>query len=339
MILALLLAAASAPQPGPLKTFKDWTVGCDNVRNCQAVALLPSDGDGWLTMSLARGAAANAPVRILIGPPLGASDEKTGVVALAVDGKRLPARLSEVEGGALVDAAGTAALLAALRTGTKLEALGADGKSLGTISLAGSSAALLYMDDRQQRVGTATALVRPGPKPASAVPAPPAPPEILVAPAGSKPPRRMPLATATAFRQEACGGSDSDDKEPAETYRLDPAHTLALVSNHCNSGAYNAATLLYVGGETGAWIPPHYDTDKQNTDDPGGGALAYNVGWNPSTGQLETFMKGRGLGDCGTRQSFAWDGSRFRLVAQAEMGECRGSIDWIPTWQARAVRR
>src|SRR4051794_36299743 len=149
MILPLLLSAAAAwaagaaPQPAALKLFKDWAVGCDNVRACHAVALLhDAADDNGLTMSIARGAAPEAPVRIVVGPELGASDVKTGVAALAADGKRLSARLTQVDGGALVDAGGTAALLAALRTGTKLEALGADGKSLGTISLAGASAAL-----------------------------------------------------------------------------------------------------------------------------------------------------------------------------------------------------
>src|SRR4051794_6181680 len=155
MILPLLLAAAAAgaaPHPSELKLFKDWTVGCDNLRACEAVALLHDQAaDDGLTMSVARGAAPEAPVRIVVGPSFGGSDGKTGVVALAVDGRRLPARLIDVDAGALVDAGGTAALLAALRTGAKLEALGVGGKSLGTISLAGASAALLYMDDKQQR--------------------------------------------------------------------------------------------------------------------------------------------------------------------------------------------
>jgi hypothetical protein len=258
MVLPLLLAAAAAgaaPHPSELKLFKDWTVGCDNLRACQAVALLhdPAADDG-VTMSVARAAAPDARVRIVVGPPLGASDEKTGIAALAVDGRRIPVRLTEADGGARVDAAGTPALLAALRTGTKLEAFGADGKSLGTISLAGAGAALLYMDDRRQRVGTLTALARPGPKPASAVPPAPRPPEIAVPAATSKPPRRMPLALAAALRKKACdsGGPEPDAKAPAETYRLDATHTLAIIPDHCDSGAYNQASLLYVAAETGA---------------------------------------------------------------------------------------
>src|SRR3954470_18347492 len=91
MIVLLLLAAAAAgaaPQPSPLKLFKDWTVACDNVRACQAVALLRSEGaEDGITMSVARGAEPNGAVRIVVGPELGASDAKTGVAALAVDGR------------------------------------------------------------------------------------------------------------------------------------------------------------------------------------------------------------------------------------------------------------
>jgi hypothetical protein len=344
--MVLLIAAAAAvavpiPHPGEIKLFRDWTVACDNVRACQAVALLhdPAADDG-LTMSLARGAAPDAPVRIVIGAPLGASDEKAGVAALAVDGKRLPGRLREVEGGALVDAVGTAALLPALRSGIRLEALGSDGKSLGNISLAGASAALLYMDDRQQRVGTVTALARPGPKAAAAVPSPPLPPEIAVPAASSKPARRMPLPVAAALRKKACDSGDPDTGWAPVTFRIDAGHTLALVPDHCDSGAYNAASLVYVAADAGAWQPAPFDTakDQANADD-GLEALEYNVGYDPKTARLEMFMKGRGLGDCGTRRAYAWDGSRFRLVFQAEMNACRGSVAWIPTWQAKAVRR
>src|ERR1700754_2402555 len=37
--LLALLAAATTPQPAELKSFTDWTVGCDNGLSCQAVSL------------------------------------------------------------------------------------------------------------------------------------------------------------------------------------------------------------------------------------------------------------------------------------------------------------
>ncbi|HTG39817.1 DUF1176 domain-containing protein [Sphingomonas sp.] len=53
---------------------------------------------------------------------------------------------------------------------------------------------------------------------------------------------------------------------------------------------------------------------------------------------LASYAKGRGIGDCGVSQRFIWDGPRFRLIEQAEMSECRGSIDYITTWRAMPVR-
>jgi hypothetical protein len=29
-----------------------------------------------------------------------------------------------------------------------------------------------------------------------------------------------------------------------------------------------------------------------------------------------------------------WDGAMFRLTSATAMGECRGSVDWIPIWRA-----
>lgn len=63
-----------------------------------------------------------------------------------------------------------------------------------------------------------------------------------------------------------------------------------------------------------------------------------NACYDQGTRRLATFAKRRGLGDCGVTQQFTWDGSYFRLVEQTEMGECRGSVDYITTWRA-AVRQ
>ena len=64
-----------------------------------------------------------------------------------------------------------------------------------------------------------------------------------------------------------------------------------------------------------------------------------NATWDPKTRLLSSFAKGRGLGDCGIINSFAWDGRLFRLVSQEAMDNCRGSVDYITTWRARVVQR
>jgi hypothetical protein len=65
-----------------------------------------------------------------------------------------------------------------------------------------------------------------------------------------------------------------------------------------------------------------------------GHPVLINSEWDSKRRLLTSFSKGRGLGDCGLGQDFAWDGTRFRLVRQIEMGECRGSLDYITTWRA-----
>ena len=61
--------------------------------------------------------------------------------------------------------------------------------------------------------------------------------------------------------------------------------------------------------------------------------------WDEGTRRLASFFKGRGLGDCGAGQEWAWDGEMFRLIHAEAMGECRGSTDYITIWRAQAVGR
>jgi hypothetical protein len=41
-----------------------------------------------------------------------------------------------------------------------------------------------------------------------------------------------------------------------------------------------------------------------------------NADYDPKTRRLASFMRARGPGDCGVIQSYAWDGTRFRLAEQ-----------------------
>ena len=334
MMLLALLAAAAAPQPADLKTFQDWTVGCDNGAACHAVALMPEDWpEDGLTMSVRRGPEAGA--QPVLAFEIGADSNAASVSA---DGKRIAARLVGAEGQTRVAPADTAAMIAVLRSADKVELQAADGRPLGTVSLKGASAALLYMDEKQRRTGTATALVRPGTRPPAG---PPPPLPVVTAP---KPSSARPLALTAAGllalrRKHGCTIDEVGGPEEAETAALDPAHSLLLLA--CGSGAYNVSHVPFVlrraGGSVRADlaafdVKPGWWSDE-------GKPILINAAWEAERGLLTSFSKGRGLGDCGTISDYAWDGKAFRLVEQAEMGECRGSVDYITTWRARVVRR
>jgi hypothetical protein len=333
MLGALIIAATAATvQPAELKTFKDWIVGCDNGDLCQADGVMPEDNFDAATIAVRRAPEAGALPDIWIR----VSDGKPADVL--ADGKPLRLRLTlrdqdfgEAYSVAAVD---SSRLAEALLSAKSLSVVDASGKSIAPISLNGSTAALLYMDDRQRRVGTVTALVRKGTAPAATIPAPPSIPTIQ-SPAGAKqPPVRLTAAEVRKIRSEndACGDDQSKEQDP-QYDRLDANSTLALIPEECASGAYNYAFAAVIVGNDGKYRDAEFDDAKLEADGP------FNAGWDPKARTLQTGMKGRGIGDCGGWSTYAWDGQRFRLIELNEMNDCRGSIDFITTWRARVVPR
>lgn len=321
-------AADSGANPtlGELKTFKDWTVGCDNTRTCKAVALIPGEtfedrllagveraGDGSVTVRITGAAAADTRGKLAIDgrPVLEGGTARDGDILFTGD----PARRA-----AEALAQGRAATLATGGPATPL-------------SLAGAAAALRWMDAQQGFAGTAAALVAKGERPLTVAP-PPAPP-VVRAIAGYGATRPLAAAEGAALRDRAdCGIDDYRDDPPAgEIADLGGGAFLILVP--CDSGAYNlmSATFVRRGERT---EPAVFDAETGLSPDPTPIPQPVNAQWQ--NGLLSTFAKGRGIGDCGSMQRFAWDGTRFRLVEQTTMSECRGSTDYITVWRARVVR-
>ena len=323
--------AAQAPRPEELKVYGDWIVGCDNGRACQAVGLVPEDWpDNAATIVLRRGPEAGAV------PEISFDLDGSEAVALEADGKRLKARL--IASDAKVAPADVPEVIGAIRSAKQLKILGATGAPVGTVSLKGASAALLYMDDRQLRVGTVTAVVRPGIRPASAVPAPPALPVVRAVPLTRAPPIAVGSARINALRkQRGCTIGEVGGPDSAEVYPLSASQSLILLA--CGSGAYNVTHVPLVATRRGRAIDiaiAPFDANPGWWED--GKPFLINADWDPAGGLLGSFTKGRGLGDCGTSSSYAWDGRRFRLVEESTMGECRGSVAYITVWRAKVVR-
>jgi hypothetical protein len=334
-LLLLVAAAASSPAPGPLKTFQDWTVGCDNARACHATSLMPEDGD-WdepLTLSVKREAGPDAK------PVVTASASAGTVAALVADGKKLPFRLREEDEGGVIGGADALAAIASLRTASRVAFHDGAGKSLGTVSLRGLTAALLYIDDAQKRVGTVTALTRAGDAPASTIPPPPALPVVRVAVVPGSTAIEVPKTRIDRLRKESgCEIERPSELDSADVYPLDANRSLLLLS--CGAGAYNLSSVPFIvtrQGKTLAIAPAQFDFRPAWSES--GMPMLVNGDWVPNEGLLVSFAKGRGIGDCGSGSDYAWDGQRFRLVERIQMEECRGSLDFITTWRAKTERR
>ncbi len=328
--------AAQAPKPGVLETYKDWTVGCDNRNHCEAVALQPETGE-WpetpATVVISRDAGPDAGTEVSISRDAKGRSE----LGFFIDGHKV-AGVTATNGEAVLRGPQASALAIAMAHGAVME-IRSGAKVLARPSLSGSAAALRYIDARQGRAGTSTALIATGPLGPVAVRAAPATPAIRRAPLPEGP------APSALWRDEltalgkftGCAEEMRDASEPPELHRLSKTETLILVP--CGSGAYNATSIPVIAtGPIGRRAfryaafdyQPGWGEDKARPD-------LVNAGWTPATLRLDSFAKGRGIGDCGTSAAYVWDGTRFRLIEQAAMGECRGAWHWITTWTAVAV--
>jgi hypothetical protein len=320
----------TTPEPSELGVFKNWTVGCDNGLTCQAVAVAPEDGDVPDTlMSIMREGGPDGAFTVWID-----GSKLPGLpVIVAVDGKPV------AHGGTLNDdkstitftGADARAIALGAANGQAITLQGSDGYQ-PQVSLSGLSAALRYIDAKQGLAGTTSAMVARGDGQAS-TPAPALP--VIRAVSGNGDVTKLSAAQIKALRDaNECPIAEYMSDPPGADYAaLDGGKTLMLMP--CDSGAYNLIALAFIIGKDGKAELAKFDAGTSFNDE-GAAAQLVNAAYDGRT--LSTFAKSRGLGDCGIAQSFVWDGAMFRLAEQSEMGECRGSTDYITTWRARVVR-
>lgn len=319
--------SGAKPAPATLRTFGDWTVGCDNGLTCQMSSLMPEDMfEGTVTAAITREAGEPGAIVVQVSP----REDAAVPSAILIDGKRIAA----TSGDGRITGADAAEVARAVANGTTLDVMGKGGK-IGSVSLKGASAALRYIDAAQGRAGTTSAIVARGAKPGAAR-APAVPTIVAVAPGGEA--AKPSAAQLAAMRKRAqCELPNGFIADP-EVAALGGGKTLVLLP--CSTGAYNLIGALFViDGNT---VTP------ADVDSPSG---FEETGADPQTpvhsvvngdfakGVLTSYAKGRGLGDCGVSQDYVWDGRRFRLSKQSQMGECRGNIDYITTWRTNVVRR
>jgi hypothetical protein len=354
LLLASAQVSALDPLPAESHLFKDWIVACDNGLTCRAVSLVPEPSpaeleaaqmtvgtpqqpavDPWErfgVLRLERDAGADAPLRLLL------TDFDGTPARLTMHGDVLEARITQVEEGWRVEPANQAAFLDALYSGT-LSVQDASGRTLSEIALDGSRGALVYMDERQGRLGTPSAAIRRGRRPNSSVPPAPPLPVVQVAPRTSERPLAIPAARMAAARREMGCTVEEVGASAQETTSFALGNGRTLIMMGCGSGAYNVNHLPLIAWREGGAIriaaaPFDVSHDPIEGEPEPKGYFVTNAEFDPAGMTISHWAKGRGIGDCGTSASYAWDGQRFRLVEQNEMSECRGTLERLVTWRA-----
>lgn len=336
MILAALAALQSpTPEqvPGTVHNFGDWAVGCDNGWSCEALSLSSEDwsiGDG-LSLTVRQAGGEHGDSRV----GLRAMEEIEGNrIALYIDGEE--AAIAERSDGDELfhfDPEMAQNLLYRIAQGRTAELFDEAGASLGAISLNGSRAALLYIEDRQGRAGTVTSAAMVGDEQASTIPGPPVIPTILAMPVAA---RADDMASALSESEKAALRTtitcDFGDEDPLSNRAFVLSDDADLILIACSRGAYNFSDIAFIR-RNDALTPARFDqifSWGETLDTP----FLVNTNWNPEDGTLSTYAKGRGIGDCGTAERFVWDGAMFRLTERREMNSCRGSVHWITVYRA-----
>jgi hypothetical protein len=201
-----------------------------------------------------------------------------------------------------------------------------DNAPYSTISLDGAVAALLWIDDQQQRVGTTTAMMKRGDKAVSLIPAQPKAPKITAAPplqgAASKiQPPKSDLATTEKKAVLMCGADDNGKLQSISA--LSTNDFLYEVSCPLASGAYNLGYMYSVasaGQPENIHLATFISPPNQKINDTHG--MRFNGSFDNTTMKLNAIYYGRGVGDCGEQQTWLWNGKSFNLSEIKRMPSC-----------------
>lgn len=340
--LPLLFLAAQSPAQG-YKAIKNWIGGCDNTRHCAAIGLAAEDAASHASLHFERGPAPGDEVtRIRLRVDHEISRENSWILR-ADDAELLQfndMHLVDADSGPgidiVIEATGELeAMMGAMRSADSLTVVG-DGGPVGSISLAGASAIMLWIDEQQGRLGTTTALVRRGGKSPQSIPSAVALPRVLgkpLEPLGAEDAAPLGATVRASLSADACEPLDPESGMRDEAWSMDDR---ALVKLTCYRGAYNfGSSWFLIDGD--AITPLAFPIPAEN-----GGATMdtttdlVNADLAAGTGQLSSFSKGRGIGDCGNAGEWRWDGQRFQLAHYAMMGDCRGVTPdlWPVLWRS-----
>lgn len=349
---ALPCLARELPELTPLWLQQEgWIGACDNRRDCQLLYAPNIDfaeqvnhltlkirsqagPEGLLQLQLEhQGAPLELGALRLDGQPL-----EPGLLAALVQEVETPGSTREQQYYRVDDQPLARQWLARLRAGQVLEL---PGEEPAQVLLKGLPDLLQRVDQVQQRQGTVSALAAPGEQPASAVPglqpAAALRPYPGVKPLGAR--ERTGLLAAVRKTLLPAKTEDADDyvmPPRIEVYPLTAQQALVFEFSDC--GAYICLFDISSRSRTAPYglQPLQMQALPDGSVDHAGGLNYY-----PETGELSSFLMGRGMGDCGEMASWHFDGQAFQLTDYRRMPTCSGLgyEDWPVLWSAEAPKR
>ena len=332
LLLSLLpfTAMAASTSIQGIGNYQDWDLVCDNTGTCR-MAGYQEEGDDPVSILFTRAAGENAAVEgKLTISPFGEADRDVQVgqdIEIWLNGKSLgtvkhisddaPDKLTEEQ---------TKALLSGLKKESEIRLT--YGKTTLKVSDKGAAAAMLKMDEFQQRLNTPSALIRKGQE-KHAVLAPQPAPKIEVVSVNNRKTTELKRGekqydNVLALLRKANSCDDEDiTSQDITLYPLTQNKVLAEAL--CASGAYQSTNYYAV-------LDDKLSKVEQVLAD------QYNgVGGDRKQGYafVRGAYKGRGAGDCWSIQDAVWNGKIFILTSEWTTGSCKRFPDgaWqLPTF-------
>ena len=327
LLLTLLPVAAMATSIKGIGNYQDWDLVCDNTGTCRMAGYQDESSDP-VSILFTRAAGENAAVEgkftIL---PFGEADRDVQVgqdIEIWLNGKSLgkvkhisddaPDKLTEEQ---------TKALLSGLKKESEIRLT--YGKTTLKVSDKGAAAAMLKMDEFQQRLNTPSALIRQGQE-KHAVLAPKVEPQIDAVSVKNRKTIELKLGekqydNVLALLRKAHDGCVDEDLESQDITIYPLTHNKVLAEALCFKGAYQGTNYYAV-------LDDKLSKVEQVL------AEQYNeAGYDEKQGYafVRGSYKGRALGDCLAGQDAVWNGKIFIRTSEWTTGSCKG----LPggTWQ------
>ena len=333
LLLSLLpFTVMAAPSlKGFEKTYQDWDLICDNLGTCR-MAGYQEEGDDPVSILFTRAAGENAAVegRLTI-LPFGEADRDVQVgqdIEIWLNGKSLGTvkHISDENPDKLTEAQ-TKALLSGLKKESEIRLT--YGKTTLKVSDKGAAAAMLKMDEFQQRLNTPSALIRQGQE-KHAVLAPQPAPKIEVVSVNNRKTTELKRGekqydNVLALLRKANSCDDEDiTSQDITLYPLTQNKVLAEAL--CVRGAYQSTNYYAV-------LDDKLSKVEQVLED------QYNFAYYDEKLNaliVEGSYKSSGLAESWYGYEAAWNGKTFITTAEHTSGSSKGFIggawDGLPTF-------
>ena len=319
-LLPLTAMAASTSIKAIGENYQDWDLVCDNTGTCR-MAGYQKEEDDPVSILFTRAAGENAAVEgKLTILPFGEADRDVQVgqdIEIWLNGKSLGKvkHISDDEPDKLTEEQ-TKALLSGLKKESEIRLT--YGKTTLKVSDKGAAAAMLKMDEFQQRLNTPSALIRQGQE-KHAVLAPKVEPKIDAVSVNNRKTIELKRGEkqfnhVLALLRKAHDGCVDEDLESQDITIYPLTQNKVLAEALCFKGAYQSTNYYAV-------LDDKLSKVEQVL------AEQYNeVGYDKKQGYafVRGSYKGRALGDCWAGQEAVWNGKTFIRTEEHTSGSCKG---------------